>query len=290
MSDTQLPADAAYEQVLQFDTPESVVFGYRVAGIGSRFLAALVDTTLIVVLQVVVNLTLFLLVATLAGQSLLEFGESRGAGLLAGIFGLVAFAFLWGYYIFFELLWNGQSPGKRLAGLRVIQQNGAPIDIAAALIRNLVRIIDFLPLYYGVGVLTMFIDRQSRRLGDFAAGTIVIYDRGAVTLQELARETAHLDRSLSIAPLDEFREAGDLAGYRPQPEHVLLARAYLSRQDDLFNRGPLAVYLARRVLEEGGVAQPLLDEARAVGFLKKIAAPEAGAAVETNGDDGALSF
>ncbi|MEK7327557.1 MAG: RDD family protein, partial [Chloroflexota bacterium] len=103
--------------------------------------------------------------------------ESPVIAWLVAIFGLISFAFFWGYYILFEMLWNGQSPGKRWVGLRVIRTDGTPITLTESIIRNLVRLVDFLPAYYGVGVVTMFINEQSRRLGDLAAGTLVVHDR-----------------------------------------------------------------------------------------------------------------
>lgn len=284
MADTETGRGATFDEIVAFDTPENVVFGYIVAGIGSRFLAALLDTFLIVTLQIVTNFTLLFIVSRIAGESVLDFGSNRGLSLLAAIFGLISFAFLWGYYIFFELLWNGQSPGKRLVGLRVIQQNGAPIDVAAAFIRNLVRIIDFLPLYYGVGVLTMFIDAKSRRLGDFAGGTLVVYDRGAVTLEDLAREETDLDRSLSVNPLTRAQSVPSLGGRRLQSRHITLARNYLSRQHELHNRGPLAIYLAQRLLAEMDRNVPPLDETAALTLLKQIAGYESQPANETSSE------
>ena len=173
------------DEYLNIDTPENVAFGYEVAGIGSRFLAALIDTLILLVLQIVVNLTVLLILSL----TILDFiaGESTW-GWLVAIFGLVSFTFFWGYYIFFETLWNGQSPGKRLTKLRVIRTDGTPITLAEAVIRNLVRMIDFLPAYYGVGVVVMFIDGQSRRLGDMAAGTLVVREAAAVTLESLAAD------------------------------------------------------------------------------------------------------
>src|SRR5262249_22782148 len=171
------------------DTPENVVFGYRVAGIGSRFLAAIIDSALIVVLEIVVNLALLLVVLNLFRESL-NSNDNAAIAWLLGLFGLIAFAILWGYYIFFELLWNGQSPGKRRMGLRVLRMDGTPITLSESIIRNLVRLVDFLPAYYGVGVVVMFIDGQSRRLGDLAAGTVVVHDRAAVTLESLAAASA----------------------------------------------------------------------------------------------------
>ena len=96
--------------VLKIDTPENVTFDYDVAGIGSRFLAALVDTFLMVILQGIVIGLLILLASLFSGVDL--FAGSMSAWILA-ILGLISFIFFWGYYIFFEILWNGQSPGKR---------------------------------------------------------------------------------------------------------------------------------------------------------------------------------
>lgn len=266
MSDVSNRPAALADQVLEFDTPENVVFGYQIAGIGSRFLAAVVDTFLILVLQVVVNLTLIFIVALAGGPSLLESGLSGDVSVVVGVFGLLAFAFLWGYYIFFELLWNGQSPGKRLVGLRVITQNGAPIDVAAAIIRNLVRIVDFLPLYYGLGVLSMFIDTQSRRLGDFAAGTVVVYDQGEVTLNDLERSAARLNASRRAVS-----SSGGLPLHLLTPAHVAMAQRFVSRQSDLHNAGQLALFLARRLLAAMNLPEPSLTEAQALNLLRTVA-------------------
>jgi uncharacterized RDD family membrane protein YckC len=177
------------DEYLHIDTPENVAFDYQVAGIGSRFLAALIDTILILLLQALVNVVLFLLLTSMFGNPLL-WDTSSAVGWTVALFGLIAFAFLWGYYVFFEMKWNGQSPGKRKVGLRVIRTDGMPITLTESLIRNLVRLVDFLPTYYGLGVVTMFINEQARRLGDLAAGTVVIHDRAHITLENLDAEAA----------------------------------------------------------------------------------------------------
>ena len=107
-------------------------------------MAALVDTAAIIVIQIVVNLTMFLLASRLLDIDM-------ASGWVTAVFGLISFALLWGYYIFFEMLWNGQSPGKRLVGLRVLKADGTPITLTESIVRNLVRLIDFLPLFYGLG-------------------------------------------------------------------------------------------------------------------------------------------
>jgi len=86
-----------------------------------------------------------------------------------------------GYFVAFEALWNGQTPGKRAVGLRVVREGGFPLDFRGAVIRNLLRIVDFLPSGYLVGVCMILFHAESRRVGDIAAGTLVIREREAGT-------------------------------------------------------------------------------------------------------------
>jgi uncharacterized RDD family membrane protein YckC len=173
------------------DTPENVTFGYEVAGIGSRFVAAMLDNIILTIILVGLNVALVVALAALAENSptlevqLEQPEEDWIAGALIAIYALLNFLIWWGYYMLFEWLWHGQTPGKRSARIRVVRADGAPLSFMPVAVRNLVRIVDFLPAGYGVGVITMFCNRQSRRLGDFAAGTLVVKDQGEVTIQQL---------------------------------------------------------------------------------------------------------
>jgi uncharacterized RDD family membrane protein YckC len=154
---------------LTIDTPEQVHLEFMLAGIGSRFMAAFLDLLI----------EAFILVALL----LLSLMWSS-AGLLSGnrsiwwqaFFYLVLFFLYWVYYALFEALWKGQTPGKRFAKIRVIKDSGRPINAFEAISRNLVRFIDFLPLFYGFGVVTMLLNAKHRRLGDYVAGTLVVHE------------------------------------------------------------------------------------------------------------------
>lgn len=170
------------DDFLNIDTPENVAFGYEIVGIGSRFLAALLDTLIILVLQ---GVSLGV-VAVILG--VITNGDTSTSWVLA-IFSLVSFLLLWGYYIFFEMLWNGQTPGKRTVGLRVIRADGTPITLSESIIRNLVRLVDFMPFLYTIGVIAMFIDGRSRRLGDMAGGTVVVRDSSDVSLADVTRKS-----------------------------------------------------------------------------------------------------
>ena len=259
----------APDDSLRIDTPENVVFGYRVAGIGSRFLAALIDSVLIVVLEAVVNLALLLLVLNLF-RSAISAEDNAALAWLLGLFGLIGFAFLWGYYIFFELLWNGQSPGKRWQGLRVLRMDGTPITLSESIIRNLVRLVDFLPVYYGVGVVVMFINSQSRRLGDLAAGTVVVHDRAAVTLESLAAAPLRLNPALTPTV-----SGGQWPVERLTSRDLEMAEDFLRRRDTLANRAELARRIAQALLARMGADPAIAERVPGEVLIQEILAARA---------------
>ena len=150
---------------LSIETPEQIKINYSIAGIGSRFYAALID---IAVMTLIAFVGTYVTVRAITGL------DERFGNWLVAIAGVATFAFLWGYYMVFELTTNGQSPGKRALGLRVIKAHGYPISFSDSAIRNLVRIVDFLPFFYGAGLVTMLLNKNWQRLGDLAAGTLVV--------------------------------------------------------------------------------------------------------------------
>ena len=124
-----------------------------------------------------------------------------GAG--DGLFLILAFAITLLYPVLFEALWNGATPGKRVCNLAVVHEDGTPIGWPAAFLRNVVRIADALPVGYVVGLTSMLADRQFRRLGDLAAGTVVIH-RDAVGTAPRARSTAPpLAPGVALTPLEQ---------------------------------------------------------------------------------------
>ncbi len=165
------------DRLFTIETPEQIDVAYDIAGIGSRFLAAMVDHFLIGTVLFFSCLALALAVDRI----------SPGANvfLVAALFGIGIFLTLCIYHIFFETVWNGQTPGKRLVGIRMLRTDGRPIGFLGSTIRNVIRLIDFFPAFYGVGFLAMFIDNRSRRLGDMAAGCIAVRERRQLTVAGL---------------------------------------------------------------------------------------------------------
>jgi uncharacterized RDD family membrane protein YckC len=139
-------------------TPEGIELSLKVAGPMTRARAWLLDF--------LVRLAIMLVCGTILGAL-----GKVGMGLMT----LLWFVLEWGYPILFEVFWNGQTPGKRSANLRVLHEDGTPVQWRASVARNLIRAVDFLPVFYGFGVISMMLNRDFKRLGDLAAGTIVVH-------------------------------------------------------------------------------------------------------------------
>jgi uncharacterized RDD family membrane protein YckC len=156
---------------LNIETPELVAIEMPLAGIGSRFIAQLVDTLIWGAVFFVVALLLAIFLPMIGAFS--KISEQWAVAIVV----FIVFLLNWGYFTLFEAFWNGRTPGKRVARIRVIQRSGRAIGLFESMARNFVRYVDWFPGFYGVGVISMFVTRQHQRLGDLAAGTLVVRDR-----------------------------------------------------------------------------------------------------------------
>ena len=269
-------ADSLGNEDYKVFTPERVSLRYDVAGIGSRGAAALIDTTIQAVVGfAVVILSVF---TSVMANRFGGFWDSDLGEVLVVILGaLVVFFLLWGYYLFFEILWSGQTPGKRALGIRVIRENGYPIRPGDAVVRNLIRILDGPPFGAVVGSLVMLCNSRSKRIGDFAAGTIVVREGNRQRLGQLG--------SLSgLPPVPAVPPAAPPSG-GPQPpasipvavmpslsaEDATLVRDFLVRRAEMYPaaRGALALRLAQHVSRRYGYPSP--ERGRAEPFLESLA-------------------
>jgi uncharacterized RDD family membrane protein YckC len=192
-ADAPEPLDTTTE----VETPEHVRFRYHVAGPARRAMAYVIDGMIRGGILIAIAI-----VASIAGLGL---GDDLGQAS-QGIILFVLFCLEWGYYVFCEMLWAGRTPGKRAMHLRVVGETGHPITFRQSVMRNLLRAADFLPTMYALGALVMGRDERFRRLGDLAAGTMVVVEDRHVVGGPLnimppptAREVAHLPQRL---PLD----------------------------------------------------------------------------------------
>ncbi|MCG6916571.1 MAG: RDD family protein [Deltaproteobacteria bacterium] len=235
------------KETLKIHTPEHVGFRYVLAGLGTRSSAFLLDT----IVRGLFILFIFLAVSLLA-RWLPAFDPT---GILAAIpkswffaLGVLAYGVVdLGYFLIFEALWSGQTPGKRMQNLRVIRVNGQPIGWLESSIRNILRAVDILLGFYPLGLFVMFLSSRSQRIGDYAAGTVVIVER---------RRNVPMDRTrlrttskLNLPELDVH-----LSTLEPKQYQVI--RSFLQRRQVMnrAHRSELARLLARRLMKRWGIS------------------------------------
>ena len=215
---------------LTIDTPEQTALEFPLAGIGSRFVAMAIDTAIQVATGVV------LIVAfTLALGALRKIRPIDGNWVVA-ILILAIFLIYYGYFAAFEAIWNGQTPGKRYAQLRVIKDDGRPINPYEAIARNLLRIVDQLPIFYGVAIISVLFSKQNKRLGDFVTGTVVVHEKAVEAARpflEIRADDSGTVYDVSRITLDELR----------------LIETFLQRRDtfDPALRGSMAAQISTRI-------------------------------------------
>ncbi|MDQ3815532.1 MAG: RDD family protein [Armatimonadota bacterium] len=187
---------AYWDEDLSILSAENVNFAMETAGLGSRFAAIVIDMTLQLFIFFAISL-----VAVYGFDFLPTEGDvARWALSIGGaIFILITFLLWYGYFFFFEWLWDGQTPGKRWLGLRVVQVNSLPVTIWPAFVRNLLRIVDFLPIFYGVGSLVCILNPHNRRVGDLVAGTVVIRERRDVARRQVLDINTAVEAFLAAA-------------------------------------------------------------------------------------------
>jgi uncharacterized RDD family membrane protein YckC len=192
------------------ETPEHIRFRYRLAGPARRTFAYAID----LVIRAAVGIVLAMVVLTTGMVA----SDRASMGLLLIVF----FAIEWGYYVLFESLWNGATPGKRAAGLRVVKEGGYPVTLTDVVLRNLLRGADFLPLFYAIGLVAMVVDGRFRRLGDRVAGTMVVVD-----------ERRNVAKPVRIDPPPTREEIESLPRPRLGPADLEAIELFLRRRETL---------------------------------------------------------
>lgn len=231
------------EDRITISTPEGIELEMVLAGAASRFIAGSIDLALQLILALLAALVTLALI---------------GGGIGDALFAIALFAVLYLYDVLFEVLASGRTPGKRVTQLRVVREQGAPVDLRASAIRNLLRLVDALPSVYLVGLLSIVLTSRNQRLGDLAAGTLVIRDAPARGRHEPAPVPA---RHADTAGWDVSAVSAD---------ELAAVRRFLERRGGL-DRGARAALAAR--LERGlrakvaGAPRELEPE----GFLEALA-------------------
>lgn len=238
------------------DTPEQISLEFPLAGIGSRFMGLALDTLLQVLLYTagifaIIGIAKY---ATALPAWLAWIPQSWAPAVVI----LFLFCVYWGYFAFFEVIWKGQTPGKKLAGIRVIKDSGRALNVYEVIGRNLLRAVDWLPVMYITGIVSMMISRRNQRLGDHLAGSIVVHDK---RVEQIRPEWSCSAEQPSASP--------ELS--RITPEELILIETYLQRRHtlELGFRDATALKIATRMTAKTGIERPQgqsLDD-----FLESIA-------------------
>ncbi|MBP1990896.1 RDD family protein [Paenibacillus eucommiae] len=209
------------EKELTIITPEQVQLKFRTAGVGSRAIAHLWDGLILLVVNGLL-LALIIFASRLEWLNILD-----GVADYAGAALIILFILLnVGYFLATEMYMGGQTPGKKIMGLRVLQDNGQSATFLSIIIRNLFRILDFLPSFYFLGALIMLFSSKDKRIGDMVAGTIVVTEPGRERLQRkkgIDKSVAAWEGRLPDLNLD------DAARRRVTPEDWQLIAAWMER-------------------------------------------------------------
>ncbi len=256
-----------YADQFSIETPEQVDLQFPIAGVGSRFIAVMIDHLIQAVPYVllIIGLAIFAAnskTATAAGADKLD----AAAKWVIAFFIFLNFLWIWGYFALFEGYWNGRTPGKYVMKLRVLKDSGRSITLFESMARNLLRFVDYLPSMYFTGVIAMLCNKQNKRLGDLAAGTIVVHERLAE--QPLMRY-ADTDSAQSYTPQAQAaRAAGEtllpadaVAKLKPEDLHVIETFFGRALDLDLQTRAQLAERMAERLAAKMGCERPAGMEA-----------------------------
>ena len=237
------------ERSVDVRTGEAVAIRYELAGLGSRFLAVVVD--MLAQIGILVTVLIALAFWNAAMGSL--FGAFGSAWAIA-LFVILFFVVFVGWFIVFETWWSGRTPGKRALGLRVVRDGGFPIDAGAAVIRNLVRIVEFSFGFYALSAISALISKENKRLGDLAAGTIVVRDRAD-----------------AVPDLDAYLARASRTDTGLAEEDRVLAERFLARRATLepHARWRLASRIAGRIRPTLRASYAHLDDEALLEFLTR---------------------
>ncbi|HEU5239665.1 MAG TPA: RDD family protein [Pyrinomonadaceae bacterium] len=162
------------DDTLVIETPERVPLHFALASIGNRFIACAIDHTI----QIIVLITMAIVFLIISNAADIGSRLTNAPKWVIALLVVIQFIIINGYFAIFEWLWSGQTPGKRWLKLRVIREDGRPISFYEAMIRNLIRVIDFMvPPFYSVGLVSVFATSRDQRVGDLVAGTVVVRER-----------------------------------------------------------------------------------------------------------------
>jgi uncharacterized RDD family membrane protein YckC len=244
------------KEIVEIETPEKIVFTYAVSSTGTRIFSYTID----LVIQFLTIVILIVIIFAVSGLNLAQELRYSVSGLFIAFLYLVYFFIQWGYYILFEVIMGGQSPGKKLMKIRVIRTNGEPLDFATITLRNLLRVVDAFPFFHLVGGLVSIVDKLSRRVGDIVADTIVV--------KEMEFNLREPDFRTVFRTLVQ-REKLSLLNKKLNEEQLYILRRFLNEKNSLpfEKQNEIALRLAKSVRKRLGIKEEIEEP---INFIEKV--------------------
>jgi uncharacterized RDD family membrane protein YckC len=236
------------EDQVDIKTPEYVAIQFQIAGLGSRAAAFIMDQALLMLVNILTIVVVFFVMDGMESMPLFFARSSFPIAIV--VIGL--FVLNWGYFFFFEFFSGGRTLGKKVVGIRVIQENGHSITLLSSFIRNLVRLIDSLPTAYFLGIIMIFFHPKHKRLGDLVAGTIVVHERKAKKKKKLTPIEKEINLR-GLSPNDLEMEDWTLKSFTAKDWKLVSTYASRFQQLPLAERNQLTKQIADLLLPKTGI-------------------------------------
>ncbi|NHM34018.1 RDD family protein [Neobacillus terrae] len=250
------------QEQMDIKTPEFVSIQFRLAGLGSRAAALIIDHAILAIVNILVILAVLLIMKGMSGLPFFMQMDSLPIAIAI----IVLFVLNGGYFFVMEYFTGGRTIGKKIIGIRAIQENGHSITLLSSFIRNLLRIIDALPVSYLLGILMVFFHSRHKRIGDVVAGTIVIHERKAKRKKKLSPiEKEIIERGLDKNELT--LENWALSSFGIKEWKLLSTYAERFNQITAEERQPLTRQLAEIMLPKTGLDLKVTNERETENML-----------------------
>ena len=247
------------KEIIEIETPEKIIFSYNISSTGARIASYTIDFIIQGVVIFLLYMVIYLTGFSKVSQSYNEFMNEMSGFMLAFVF-LVYFLIQWGYFIVFEVITEGQSPGKKLMRIRVIKTNGEPLDLPTIILRNLLRVVDAFPVYHLLGGLVSIADSKSRRIGDIVSDTIVV-----------SEIRFNLKEPDFFTVLHSSREGSAffLFNKKLDEKELYILRRFLNEKDRLpiGKQNEIALKLAQRIKKKLAMTEEILNP---IVFIERV--------------------
>jgi uncharacterized RDD family membrane protein YckC len=236
--------------------PENVELKFEIAGIGSRFAALMLDFVIQIAACGIFSIALLVLLGITI--TLDKHISGLSSSITVGIIIIVISIILLGYHIILETIMNGQTIGKKVLNIRVRKEQGSALTFWDILLRNFVRLVDVLPPFFIIGLIVMFVNKKSKRLGDFAAGTIVVKEIPRRKLEQFLAVNQVSPVSVNAPEIlnAKYEWISSILAFITQTDYLMM-KNIISRRRELSNFQQLASEIVRKIIAKASLSEDI---------------------------------